>query len=161
MDKNGKLFNRINIIDFGIILLIIVFIAGIGIRLFGSTSATIKNFKTFEYTVIVSDIRSYSVDALKKLGNVTDKTGDKILGDIIDVESEPFTTQFNTLDGAVKETVMPEKYICKVKIRTTGKEGDDFYFAPDNTELSVGKKIDVFTKYIHTSGIINDIQIVE
>lgn len=160
MDKNGKLFNKINIIDFCVILLIAVFIIGIGIRLIGSSAKEAKTVKTFEYTVVVSNVRGYSVDSLKKLGNITDTKGDKVLGEIISVQSEPFTAQFNTFDGTVTESEVPERYTCFVKIRTTGSESDEFYFAPDDTELSVGKSIKVITKYIDTTGIINDIKVV-
>ncbi|MBQ3038253.1 MAG: DUF4330 family protein [Clostridia bacterium] len=161
MDKNGKLFNKINIIDFCVILLIIVFIIGIGIRLMGSTSEDIKTPKTFEYTVEVSNIRGYSVDALKKLGNITDSSGDIILGEIISVEDKPYITELNTLNGEIIESVIPEKYSCLVKIQTTGNESDEFYFDPNDTELSVGKSVNIITKYVNTSGLIKALRIVE
>lgn len=56
---------------------------------------------------------------------------------------------------------MPGRYTCYVTIRATGKESDDNYILEDSTELSVGRNVDLYSKYVKTSGDIKSVKVVE
>lgn len=161
LDKNGKIGGKISIIDIAVILLIIVVAAGITLRYGSKITAAVESDKLFEYEVRVSSVREYTVNALKKKGKITDKKSEKDLGEIVDVRTEDSLFQSTTASGKVIETTLPDRYTCYVTIQARGKESDDNYIMNDTTELSVGRSVDIFSKYVKTSGEILSVKVIE
>lgn len=161
MDKNGKLGGKISIIDILVILLIIIVIGGIAARYGSSITTAVESDKQFEYVLKVENVRDYTVNALKKMGKITDKNSEKDLGEIIDVQVESATQMSTTASGEIKNPELPGRYTCLVTIRATGKESEDNYILADSTELSVGRTIDMYSKYVKTSGTIKSVGVVE
>ena len=70
----------------------------------------------------------------------------------------PATTISETATGNVISTELPDRYSAMVTIKTYGKESDNSYIAADSNELSVGRTTNIFSKYVHTSGIIMSVE---
>ncbi|MBQ7985731.1 MAG: DUF4330 domain-containing protein [Clostridia bacterium] len=157
MDKNGKIFGKINIIDLAAILIVILAIVGITIR-FTSIAAENVNQKTnFTYVVEIEDIRMYSVNALSKKGLATDKQGN-VIGEITNVEYDKMIKQLVNENGEQVKVTTPLRYVAKVTLNAEGKDTDSGYFVGENTELSVGSSITMYTKYSNCSGKIIKVQ---
>lgn len=161
LDKNGKIGGKISIIDIAVILLVIVIAAGIAMRYGSSITAAVKSDKLFEYTVRVPSVRSYTVAALEKKGKITDKRSEQDLGEITEVKTVDAEFQSTTADGNIVETTLPDRYTCLVTIQARGKESEDGYIMNDTTELSVGRSVDIYSKYVKTSGEIMSVKVVE
>lgn len=161
MDKNGKIKGKFSIIDILVIVLILVVIAGIVTRYGSKITTAVKSNEQFEYVLRVENVRIYTVDALKKMGYITDKKSEKNLGEITDVKVENATQQSVTANGEVQNPEIPDRYTCYVTIVAAGKESDDNYILEDSTELSVGRNIDLYSKYVKTSGDIESVKVVE
>ncbi len=160
MDKNGKIFGKINIIDLAAILIVVLAIVGITIR-FTSIAAENVNKKTnFSYVVEIEDIRSYSVNALNKMGTATDKHGN-VIGEIINVESDKMKNQLVDENGKPVKVFKPGRFVAKVTLESEGKDTDSGYFVGENTELSVGSSITMYTKYANCSGKIVKVEKIE
>ena len=155
MDKNGKIGGKVSIIDILVVVLVVAVIVGIVARYGSSVTGAVKSNKQFE------SVRQYTVDALEKKGKVTDKKSEKDLGEIVDVQVENATLQSTTASGELKNPELPGRYTCYVTIRATGKESDDNYILEDSTELSVGRNVDLYSKYVKTSGDIKSVKVVE
>lgn len=161
LDKNGKIGGKFSIIDAGVILIILIVAAGIFVRFGSGMTTAVKSDKEFEYKVEVSGVRQYTIDALSKKGKVTDKNSVMDLGEITDVKIVPTQFQSITAAGEIITTDLPERYSCIVTIRARGKESDDSYIMNDSTELSVGRNIDIYSKYVKTSGDIVSVKVAE
>lgn len=161
MDKNGKIKGKVSIIDILVILLIILVIIGIAARYGNKITTAVESDKHFEYVLRVENVREYTVNALNKRGKVTDKKSEKDLGEIVNVETENATQQSVTASGEVKNSETPGRYTCYVTINATGKESDDNYILDDSTELSVGRNIDLYSKYVKTSGDIVSVKVLD
>ncbi len=160
MDKNGKIFGKINIIDLVAILIVVLAVVGITIR-FTSIAAENVNQKTnFTYVVEIEDIRMYSVNALKKMGTATDKQGN-VIGEITNVEYDKMQRQLVNENGELVKVTTPLRYVAKVTISAEGKDTDSGYFVGENTELSVGSSITMYTKYSNCSGKIVKVEKIE
>ena len=159
MDKNGKIGGKVSIIDILVVVLVVAVIVGIVARYGSSVTGAVKSNKQFEYVLKVESVRQYTVDALEKKGKVTDKKSEKDLGEIVDVQVENATLQ--SASGDLKNPELPGRYTCYVTIRATGKESDDNYILEDSTELSVGRNVDLYSKYVKTSGDIKSVKVVE
>lgn len=159
IDNKGKVNGKFNIIDVFVILLIIVVAAGIFVRFGSKMTSAVKTEKDFRYTVKITGVRQYTVDALEKKGVITDKKSEKIIGEIEKVDVFPAEFQSTTASGEVVETVLPERFNCLVTLKSKGKESNDAYYTEDENELSAGRTIDIFSKYVKTSGEIKDIEV--
>ncbi len=161
MDKNGKIKGKISIIDILVVVLLIVVIIGIAARYGSKITDSVMGDKQFEYVLRVENVREYTVNALEKKGRITDKKSEKNLGEITDVRVENATQQSTTASGELKISELPDRYTCFVTIVGEGKESDDNYILNDTTELSVGRNIDLYSKYVKTSGDIESVKVLK
>ncbi len=160
LDKNGKLFGKINIIDVAVILVAIAVVIGVFVRFTGGAGKIVKETKKIEYVVQISGVRGYTVDALEKKGLVTDKKYAAVVGEITNVEKEPAIHESTMANGEIKKVSLPEKYDCMVTITTDGKESDNGYFNNNNDEISVGRDYSLYSKYVSTTGVIKSVKVV-
>lgn len=157
INKEGKLFGKISIIDIIVVIVIIAVAAGCYMRFF-STPDTVKvETHKFFYTVRVDNIRIYSVDGLKQMGDMYDAETKEYLGKIVDVREEPAMVTQVTEDGGTVEVVDPEKYTVTLTVETDGSMNNMGYYTATNHAISVGGAMVFDTKYISTSGSVTKI----
>lgn len=161
LDKNGKIGGKVSIIDILILLVVVVVAAGICMRYGSRVTSSVKSSEKFEYVLKIEGVRQYTVDALNKKGAVTDKRSEKNMGEITDVRVENATKESVTADGLVTYAEVPDYYTCYVTVNAHGKESADNYVLDDTTELSVGRIVDFYSKYVESSGVIMSVHVVE
>ncbi len=161
LDKNGKIGGKVSIIDVAVILAVLVVIAGLAVRYGSSITNSVQSNEEFEYVLKVQGVRKYTAEALQKKGEITDKKSEKDLGEITDVRVEDATAESVTANGEVIDAPYPDHYTCYVTIRAHGKESDQNYILDDTTELSVGRTIDLYSKYVKTSGLITSVEVLK
>lgn len=159
MDKNGKIFGKISIIDLFVLVLTAAVVIGIGIRYGSKMTSAVQSSEEFECTIMVSNVREFPVEALEKKGVITDKKSEIVLGEIMAVETEPAEFESTTANGEIIKTILPERYNCTVTIRAKGKVSDEAYIMDDSNELSVGRNMDIYSKYVKTSGEIKSVKV--
>ncbi|MCH5213123.1 MAG: DUF4330 domain-containing protein [Oscillospiraceae bacterium] len=162
MNKDGKIKGKFNIIDLLVIILIIAVIAGIVVRYGSSITRAVKSDEEFEYTVKVESVRQFTIDALQETmdtgSHLTDKKSNLDLGTIIDIKSEDTMIPSQKADGTIVPAPQEGRKTAYVTIRTRGKEADNSYITADSNELSVGGHTEIFSKYVHTSGLITSVK---
>ena len=161
MDKNGKIGGKVSIIYIGVIILVLAAIVGLGIRFMSNTTTAVTSHERFRYVVKINSVREFTINALQKGGITTDKKSEKTLGEIKNVEVSEAKMQSTTADGKIKWATLPDKYTCMVTIEADGRESEDGYILDDTTELSVGRSVDIITKYVKTSGEIISVEVME
>lgn len=143
---------KFNIIDVLVLLIVIVFAAGIGIRL--GNGKAIKNETEITYTVEVKNVKEFTADALKKSNVLTDDKTGTVLGEIVSVEVEPYMEEKETNTGELVMVEVPERYRCTVILKSSAKEQEGKLMLDEKTEVSPGKIFDVITKYVKTTGTV-------
>ena len=161
MDKYGKIKGKFSIIDLFVIILAVVLIAGIAVRYGSKATTAVRSSEEFECVLKVTNVREFTVTALEKKGVITDKKSEVEIGEIIDVEVNDAEFQSTTADGKIITTTLPDRYNCMVTIRAKGKVSDDAYVMPDSNELSVGRNMEIYSKYVKTSGEIMSVEMIE
>ena len=156
IDKNGKLFGKINLIDFAVVALIIVAILGIGLRFFVKDSMDRDAVKV-TYTTKIENVRIQSVDAFDMSNEIL--ADGKVVGEIVSVKSEPYTTREIDVKGNMTEAEVPERYTVYVEVCADALVKDDGYFMGGTEEISVGASITTKTKYLNTNGKIIDMKV--
>ena len=146
---------KINIIDIGVIIIFILFIVGLSIR-FSGTEATspVNNTTQVEYTVIIENIRNYTVEALKKSNILTEQKTGAIIGEVLSIETGSYFEETKGTDGKLYLAEVPNRYSCTLVLKSPVQKMNDRYFATDTTEISAGKSFKFSTKYAQTTGTI-------
>lgn len=158
LDKNGKFFGKINIIDLLVIVAILVGALGFGARFATKVAENAKEKVHFSYVVQIDGVRIFTVDALLKKGIITDQKTGSVVGEIVDVQYKPFENSLLTASGERISMEVPENYSAIVKVKSEGKESDSGYFVGENIELSVGGSLSMTTKYVNTTGRVISIE---
>lgn len=162
MNKDGKIRGKFNIIDLFVIILIIAVITGIAVRYGSSITNAVKSDEEFEYTIRIESVRQATVDALLETKNtgshLSDKKGTVDLGEVVNItEPIPAKIYSEKADGTMVYAEQEGRYSVEVTIRAHGKESDNSYVLADSNELSVGSMTEIYSKYVHTSGLITNV----
>lgn len=171
MDKKGKLFGKISIVDILILLVIIIGIAGTYFTL-----TTVNNGKftdnsklalnsaspTVNATVVmeVKGVRSMTKDGIKVGDEIytTEDDDGKLLGVIEEVSSKPATSRSIADDGSVYEVELPERYDLSIKISAKGKDTQTGFHTESEFQLLYGKEFEIKTSMVKTLVSVKDIK---
>ncbi len=153
INKDGKLFGKISVIDILVIIVIIAMAFGVYMRFFKTPEAVQVKTEKFTYTVCVEKVREFSVDALKNKGAVYDTETKEYLGEIKEIVSvEPTMDTGVNYGGKTVEIKYPERYNVIMEIETDGNVGANGYYTASNKLITVGGELEITTKYIETTG---------
>lgn len=158
INKEGKLFGKVSIIDIIVILLLAVLAFGIYSR-FSTPQGTqiLSREEHLEYTVEIKNVPTGTVYALERKGKITDSVSKQTLGEIVSCSSTRAKDIRTFSDGTVKEFDNPHHFDITLTIRVKGKIGDSGYYTADNHPLHIGTQLAFYTKYADVSGIITTI----
>ncbi|MFO7888169.1 MAG: DUF4330 domain-containing protein [Eubacteriales bacterium] len=120
IDKKGKLFGKINIIDLLVILVIIFF----AFNAF-STTNEIENQEITEsenalMTLEFEEVHSNFLNVVEIGDLVRDSVRGFVLGEIVEVHSESYKEMVTTTDGKVEYKEIPGKYNIQVILEIQG-----------------------------------------
>lgn len=162
IDKNGKLFGKLSVIDLGILLIVVLCIVGVVLRFSGGLTDLSSQSIELEYVYEVKQIRQPGVDALSKMGEVYSKSAnDAPMGTITQVNAVA-NDDFSILaDGTIVQTSAPERYDVLVTIRVSGKQSDNALFTASSQRLEAGSHEFLFTKWVACEGDIKSVRIVK
>ncbi|MBE7060810.1 MAG: DUF4330 family protein [Ruminococcaceae bacterium] len=135
IDKNGKLFGKISIIDIFIIFVIIVAGVIIGIKI--NSSAVRTNFSEKTYSVRVSAIKPGSAEYINKGDELYDDKG-SFLGTVEEVKVSEAKTVHKLDNGQYAEVENPERVDVDITIKGKGFESDGIFYLDGKVALLAG-----------------------
>lgn len=158
MFKNGKLFNKINIIDLCVILVIVLLIVGAVVK-FGKFNSKTEEAtqSTMEYRFAVNNIRDYTVNAFVVGDLVYDSQSGAYIGKITNIEKNESKTYEAISTGEVIDVKNPYRFDILLTIEAPITIEKDAYYINNTIELKVNSTKIIETKYVKTSGIVYDI----
>jgi hypothetical protein len=155
--KDGKLFGKISIVDIAAVLLIAALAIGIGLRFTGGSGTELSQQNTYECVVKVKTVRDYTVNALKKGGEVYDKTTKEYIGTIVNVTSEPASDHMQMADGTHSMAPAENRHHAYVTIAFQGRESADGYFTSANQQIGTGGTLVMNAKWAECEGTVIDV----
>lgn len=161
INKDGKLFGKVSIIDIAVILLILTAAFGVYTRFTVSDQKVSTSAQTIEYRILVRGIRQGSVDALTKGGMLYNESTKEYMGNIIGVESAEATDERTLTSGEIVMARIPDKFDAVVTVQVEGSVNDTGYYTESNRTITVGSTYSLRTKYAQTSGEIVHVGTVE
>lgn len=162
IDKNGKLFSKISIIDIVIILALILCIAGAYVRFSGLLGNNTTTPTEFEYVMKIEQIREKSAEAVMKKGALYSNLADNsYMGEIIDVRKEANTHYINMPDGTIVKATAPERYDVYATVRVHGKHTGSALYTDSGKRIEVGSLEYIATKWVAAGAEIVSVKFVD
>lgn len=161
INKEGKLFGKVSIVDIAVIVLILAAAFGIYVRFAFSNDKIATSSQCIEYKMEIRGIRQGTVDALKKKGEIFNDATQECIGEIVGVETKEAFEERTLTNGEIRFLPLPEKYDATITVRIDGSVNDSGYYTGENQMMVAGSKYTVTTKYARTTGEIVSIGEVE
>ena len=143
IDKNGKLFGKVSIIDLAILLIVILVALGVGYKVVLSRTIVSGDFKNVVYETKVSSIRQVSVDKLKVGDEVYDDLTDAPLGKILDVKVENAKDYIRKQDGSVVRADKPDAFDVILTVSAKANPLDYGYMVYNKTRVVPGGELKI------------------
>lgn len=158
IDKKGKLFGLINIIDLVALLVLVLLVVGGGKRM--KNKPVISNESTEAYiTFEVSDIRDVSVKNIVEGDKLFHYDRNGYIGIIEEVKIKPFTEKLED-NGQWVDAEVPGKYTATMKVKANVKNTEDVVYSGEE-QTRVGIQYRVKNKRIAVMGTVIDMEILD
>ncbi len=159
IDKKGKLFGKVSIIDLLIILVIIVI--GILASKVLMSSNDSKALDTIYYTVEFKEVNQDFIDEIKKDTPVFDAIKYKAIGRVDNYEVKPFTRILKDHEeGAFREVEVEDKYNVYLKVKADAVLTEST-ISVNNYEIRIGKKVPIKGKGFIGETYVTGLEIME
>lgn len=147
IDRKGKIFGKVSIIDLFVLMLILVTLGGAYYK-FSYMKGTddVVRMDTIEYKVLVSGIRKMSVDALKPQVDVFESKTDIHIGKVESKEVLPAMDYIIKTDGTIVKAEKPERYDMIITIVSPGIENNNSFLANGSKEIKIGSDLEIKTQ---------------
>ncbi len=159
IDKKGKLFGIINIIDFAVILIIALLVVGGVSRMRKSPEAQAESKKAL-ITVEVSDVRMPTVDGVVVGDPIYHYDRGTKLGDIIDKKVDTYKEPIESPEGKWINAEVPDKYVVTMTVEANVNENPDVIIA-GGEHIRIGSQFKLKNRNIAVLGTILGVEIID
>ncbi len=158
LDRKGRLFGILNIIDLAVLLIvgaIIIF----GFSRMDSGIVTTSETKTGTVTYEIADIRQVTVDQINVGDPVYHYDKGTYIGTISNVEIQPFRERID-YNGRWVEADVPRKFVALIDVEAELTESEEFYTA-GGEQTRVGIQYRLKNKNFASFGVCVDLEVAE
>lgn len=146
IDKKGRLFGLINIVDLLIIVLLLALVA-VGVKRFGNKAAVGEaTTKKGVITAEIKDVRDVTAKNVKVGDPIYDYDKGTLIGKILTAEVEPYKDK-TEYQGKFFNSEVPGKYRVIMTIDADVKETQDFYQV-GTEQIRIGAEMRIKNKSI-------------
>lgn len=146
IDKKGRLFGLINIVDLLIIVLLLALVA-VGVKRFGNKAAVGEaTTKKGVITAEIKDVRDVTAKNVKVGEPIYDYDKGTLIGKILTAEVEPYKDE-TEYQGKFYNAEVPGKYRVIMTIDADVKETQDFYQV-GTEQIRIGAEMRIKNKSI-------------
>ncbi|MBI4733848.1 MAG: DUF4330 domain-containing protein [Rubrobacteridae bacterium] len=159
IDEKGRVFGRINLIDFTLMLGVVIAVALAFVLLTKQGKVvTVPENKTIQYNMLVKAVRPEVAGFIKKGDLVKKQLTKNPIGTVKDVEIKPARVLIDTDEGRRIVTTSPVEVDATITIETKGRTGADIISA-GNEVLNVGDRFNIVTKWFLGDAVIVDMNV--
>lgn len=156
IDKKGRLFGKINIIDL-LVLIIVVGLIAFGAKRMGSGKVSQSATKEALVTYEIAEIRQLAVDQIKVGDPLYHYDKGTYIGTIESVEVEPFRDIID-YNGRWVEADVPRKFVANVTVKANIEETDQYYLV-GGEQSRVGVQFRLKNKNFAGFGTVIDVKV--
>lgn len=161
LDKKGKLFGKVSIVDIAILLLVVALAVIFVVRVVKPVNVFSSKAVKCEYTVTVKNIRIESVDALKKsIGQPVLDSQKAKMGKVKEVaEIRPAEGFLQKTDGTMVKSDQPDRFDVDILIEADATKANSGVLIEGKKEISKGSSISLEMPGIGVESQITKIEV--
>lgn len=126
LDKKGKLFGKINLVDISVILIIIIAVAATYFKFnLSAHSDVTRSDAEVIVTLRATGVRDFTVDAYEVGDKVYDDESGKYVGEIVEKTTTEAKDHLTKTDGTVSEQLLPERSNLIIKVKSSALVRED------------------------------------
>lgn len=147
LDKKGKLFGKINLVDLSVILIIIIAVAATYFKFnLSAHSDVTRKDADVVITLRAVNVRDFTVDAYEVGDKLYDTGNGKLLGEIIEKTTTESMEHITKVDGTVVEQVLPERKNLVVKVKSAATVREDGVVLEGGKQLYLNQSNTLYTQ---------------
>ncbi len=104
INSNGKLFGKINVLDFLVLLVILAVVGGVGYKFSRSGTDTLRRTDKIRIEFFVEEAPKFAVEAIEKGDILQDFQKGSFLGNVVDIEVSESVSYSSNADGEITKT---------------------------------------------------------
>lgn len=147
IDKKGKLFGKINIIDIAVVLIIVTAVCVTYFKFNKSAHSDVSETNShIEYVVKAKAVRDFSVNAVEKGDKVYDTENDVYLGTVKSTRTEQAKEFLTKSNGEIVYCDLPDKYNLYITIEADARVNNSGVYVDgtkpiiNNSNITIGTK---------------------
>lgn len=142
IDEKGRLFGKINIVDFIVVAVIILGILGVGYKLLSSSTGLFKKTEMIEIVFHNEDLPAYVADSINVGDKVKDSVKNTVFGKVVAKEVENSVVFAANDQGELKQTTRPGYVSMKLFVQGEGIFTDTGVIF-SNSDYYVGRTLEL------------------
>ncbi len=158
MLKNGKLFGKLNIFDFAVILLLLVLVFGVGYKFLVLNREEQKNTVQITYDLSIEAVRDVTVNAFRVGDTVYHYKLDEAIGKVAAISTVPATKELEALDGTVVMAPVENRYNLTVSVTGTAVLQGDGNLMMGKAKIVEGTELRASTQLANCTAVIKNVQ---
>jgi len=160
MDKNGKLFGKISIVDLIVLLLVVAVAVGTIYRFMSPAAAVDQGDSAVNFTIRIDDVRDFTLINYHVGLRVYDRQTGQFIGHISSIESRSSYQPVPTFDGTIINAYRPGRITIYIEITAEGgRVAPGAIYVQGTYEITAGSIIYITTKYVQVSGVIDSVNV--
>lgn len=158
-DEDGRLFGKISLVDVMAVCLVLLVAMMVYVRFFTGGGEVISGSSdvTFTYTIVVPEVRSFTVDAMKVGDELYVEDDGVDLGKITDIRADQCMSREDTPDGRVVLMPVEGRYDVTITVEATGLVSSGRYYAARSYELNPNLEVKFYSKYVSATGRVKTV----
>jgi len=158
MDKKGRLFGKISIVDLLVILLVLVVAGGTIYRFTADSTRFDDGDVTINYTIRVEGVRAFTVYYYHAGLRVYERMSNQFIGNIEDFRVVPHYQIHSLEDGSMVREYFPDTHVnIYIDITSPGRQTPYGYFAQGTFEVAANSITNIRTRYVQVEGTIHSV----
>ena len=147
IDKKGKLFGKVNIVDLLIVIFVVIAVIATVYKFgFSAHKDVNQSDITLQYVLKTSGVRSFTADSITIGDEIYDEETDRFLGTVTNVEKKEALGYLTKADGNIVYTEKPERYDVYITIECDARLIGGGYFANGTKEIGVFSEIEIYSQ---------------
>lgn len=156
IDEQGRIFGVVSVIDILVVLIAVLLCFAVYTRFFvkAETSVSSAAQDKFTYEIMVASVREGTKNNLRIGDLVYESENGALIGVITDVSYKDAVTETPLSDGTYVLGPVQDRYDVLLTVEADGLISDGRYYASKTYEINANSKLDFFTKYCTSAGVV-------
>jgi hypothetical protein len=154
MDKNGRFFGKISVIDIVVVLLLALLVAAVVWRFTAPAAQVGRGDTQVDFTLRITGVRDFTLPYYQEGLRMYSRSSGQYVGSITGFTAMPSYDNVTLHSGEVIRAARPGRVDIYLDLTAEGRVTPNAIYAAGNFQLSVGSVSVMQTRYIEVNAVV-------